>query len=48
MLAKNFSKLMKNDRLKKKFAERLKKDPKEAEPEEAEVLDVLNPQATAM
>jgi hypothetical protein len=32
MLAKNFNKLMKKDIFKKKFTERLKKDPKEAEP----------------
>jgi hypothetical protein len=30
MLAKNFGKLMKNDRFKKKFTERLKRAPKEA------------------
>jgi hypothetical protein len=34
MLAKNFGRLMKNPRFKKKFFERLKGDPKEAEPEE--------------
>jgi hypothetical protein len=34
MLAKNFSKLVKNDRFKKKFTERIKKDPKEAVLEE--------------
>lgn len=34
MLAKNFGRLMKNPRFKKKFSERLKGDPKKAEPEE--------------
>jgi len=34
MLAKNFSKLVKNDRFNKKFTERIKKDPKEAVLEE--------------
>lgn len=34
MLAKNFGRLMKNPRFKKKFSERLKGDPKRAEPEE--------------
>jgi hypothetical protein len=34
MLIKNFCKLMKKDRFKKKFTERLKKVPKEAESEE--------------
>jgi hypothetical protein len=33
MLAKNFERLMKNDKFKKKFSERLKKAPKESEPE---------------
>jgi hypothetical protein len=36
MLAKNFRRLMRNDRFKKKLSERLKKAPKEYEPEEAE------------
>jgi hypothetical protein len=44
MLAKNFGKLMKNDKLKKKFAERLRKVPKEVEPEEAEKKDPRGPQ----
>jgi hypothetical protein len=39
MLAKNFRRLMKNDKFKKKFSERLKKAPKEFEPEEAEKKD---------
>jgi hypothetical protein len=50
MPAKNFEKLMKNDKFKKKFFERLKKAPKESKPEEAEkkdprAPDVLNAQA---
>jgi hypothetical protein len=36
MLAKNFERLMKNEKFKMKFIERLKKAPKETEPEEAE------------
>jgi len=36
MLAKNFGRLMKNDKFKKKFTERLKKAPRESEPKEAE------------
>jgi len=36
MLAKNFGRLMRNDKFKKKFSERLKKAPKDFEPEEAE------------
>jgi hypothetical protein len=43
MLAMNFSKLMKNDWFKKKFTERLKKDPKETEPEAAERKDPRGP-----
>jgi hypothetical protein len=43
LLAKNFSKLMNNDRFKKKFTERLKKDPKEAEPNEAKKKDPRSP-----
>jgi hypothetical protein len=39
MLAKNFGKLMKNVRFKKKFTESLRKVPKEAESEEAEKKD---------
>jgi hypothetical protein len=34
MLAKNFGRLMKNDKFKKKSTERLKKAPREFEPEE--------------
>jgi ribosomal protein L12E/L44/L45/RPP1/RPP2 len=43
MLAKNFGRLMKNDKFKKKFFERLKKAPKEFEPEEAEKKDTRGP-----
>jgi len=43
MLAKNFGRLMKNDKFKKKFSERLKKAPKEFEPEEAEKKDTKGP-----
>jgi hypothetical protein len=39
MLAKNFGKLMKNGRFKKKFIETLQKVPKEAESEEAKKKD---------
>jgi hypothetical protein len=39
MLAKNFRRLMRNDQFKKKLSERLKKAPKESEPEEAEKKD---------
>jgi hypothetical protein len=39
MLAKNFRKLMKDDRFKKKFSERVKKPPREVEPEEEEKKD---------
>jgi hypothetical protein len=39
MLAKNFGRLMKNDKFKKKFSERLEKAPKESEPEEAKKKD---------
>jgi hypothetical protein len=34
MVAKNFGGLMKNNKFKKKFTERLRKVPKEVEPEE--------------
>jgi hypothetical protein len=44
MLAKNFSKLIKNDKFKKKFTERRRKVPKEVEPEEAEKKDPKGPQ----
>jgi hypothetical protein len=43
MLAKNFGRLMKNDKFKKKFSERLKKAPRESEPEEAEKKDPRGP-----
>jgi hypothetical protein len=43
MLAKNFGRLMKNDKFKKKFSERLKKAPKVSEPEEAEKKDPRGP-----
>jgi len=36
MLAKNFGRLMKNEKFKKKFTKRLKKAPRESEPEKAE------------
>jgi hypothetical protein len=39
MLAKNFERLMKNDKFKKKFTERLKKALRESKPEEAEKKD---------
>jgi len=39
MLAKNFRRLMRNDWFKKKFSEKMKNAPKEAEPEEAEKKD---------
>jgi hypothetical protein len=50
MLAKNFRRLMKDDRFKNNFSERVKKPPREAEPEEEEKkdpedLDFLNAQA---
>jgi hypothetical protein len=43
MLAKNFRRLMKVDRFKKKFSERVKKPPREAEPEEEEKKDPRGP-----
>jgi hypothetical protein len=43
MLAKNFGRLMRNDRFKNKFSERLKKAPRESEPEEAEKKDPRGP-----
>jgi len=42
MLAKNFGRLMKNDKF-KKFTERLKKAPRESKPEEAEKKDLRGP-----
>jgi hypothetical protein len=47
MLAKNFGRLMKNDKFKKKFSKRLKKGPKESKPEEAEKKDPKGPSALA-
>jgi len=43
MLAKNFGRLMRNDQFKKKFSERMKKAPRESEPEEAEKKDPKGP-----
>jgi hypothetical protein len=43
MLAKNFERLMKNDKFKKKFLERLKKAPRESEREETEKKDPRGP-----
>jgi hypothetical protein len=43
MLAKNFRRLMRNNRFKKKFFERLKKAPREAEPKEAKKKDPRGP-----
>jgi biotin synthase-like enzyme len=43
MLAKNFGRLMRNDRFKKKFSERLKKAPRESEPEKSEKKDPKGP-----
>jgi len=43
MLAKNFRRLMRNDRFKKKFFERLKKAPRESEPKEAKKKDPRGP-----
>jgi hypothetical protein len=43
MLAKNFGRLMKNDKFKKKFTERLKKVPRESKLEEAEKKDPRGP-----
>jgi hypothetical protein len=40
---KNFGRLMRNDRFKKKFSERLKKAPRESKPEEAEKKDTRGP-----
>jgi hypothetical protein len=39
MLAKNFRRLMKDDRFKKRFSERVKKSPREAEPEKEDKKD---------
>jgi hypothetical protein len=43
MLAKNFRRLMRDDRFKKKFSEKVKKAPREAEPEEEEKKDPKGP-----
>jgi hypothetical protein len=43
MLAKNLRRLMKDDRFKKKFSERVKKPPREVEPEEEEKKDPRGP-----
>jgi hypothetical protein len=43
MLAKIFGRLMRNDWFKKKFSERMKKAPRESEPEEAEKKDPRGP-----
>jgi hypothetical protein len=43
MLSKNFGRLMKNEKFKKKFTERLKKTLREYEPEEAEKKDPRGP-----
>jgi hypothetical protein len=43
MLAKNFRRLMKDDRFKKKFSERVKKSPREAEPKEEDKKDPREP-----
>jgi hypothetical protein len=43
MLAKNFVRLIKNDRFKKKFSKRMKKASRESKPEEAEKKDLRGP-----
>jgi len=43
ILAKNFRRLMRNDQFKKKFSEKLKKAPRDSEPEEAEKKDPRGP-----
>jgi RNA-binding protein YhbY len=43
MLAKNFRRLIRDDRFKKKFSEKMKNAPREAEPEEAEKKDPRGP-----
>jgi hypothetical protein len=45
MLAKNFRRLMKDDRFKKKFFERVKKSPRESEPEEEDKKDPRGPRS---
>jgi hypothetical protein len=44
MLAKNFERLVKNSKFKKKFSDRLRKAPHTAESEEAEKKDLRGPQ----
>jgi hypothetical protein len=43
MLAKNFRRLTRNERFKKKFSEKMKKVPREVEPEEVEKKDPRGP-----
>jgi len=43
MLAKNFRRLMKDERFRKRFSERVKKSPREAEPEEEDKKDPRGP-----
>jgi len=43
MLAKNFGRLMRNERFKKKFFKKMKKAPRESKPEEAEKKDPRGP-----
>jgi hypothetical protein len=43
MMAKNFKRLMRNDRFKKKFSENIKNAPRESEPEEDEKEDPRGP-----
>jgi hypothetical protein len=43
MLAKNFRRLMRDDRFNRKFSEKMKNAPREAEPEEAEKKDIRGP-----
>jgi hypothetical protein len=43
MLAKNFRRLMKDDRFKKKFSDKMKKPLRNAEPEEEEKRDPRGP-----
>jgi hypothetical protein len=43
MLAKNFRRLMRDDRFKKKFSEKVKRAPREVKPEEEEKKDLRGP-----
>jgi len=43
MLAKNFKRLIRNDRFKKNFSEKLKKALRESKPEEADKKDPRGP-----